>query len=194
MRRHLASAAIAAGLLLALAGPAAAWDAVGVAITDSTGGGAFAGTGGEAVPNLLMSDLLPSRPAGDLGPRFQVSYTWAATGQALAVQDLYPYAPGGPVTFTPTSGAIASHAYAAGWRQADETMFKTLVAWGLPAESGQAAQPAEAGAPRSAAPAGEAGSILDPARIAVGTLGLLALAALVLVGGARSRDAGRQHA
>ena len=196
MRRHLASAAIAAGLLLVFAGPVAAWDAVGITITDSAGGGTIRGVGAPVVPELLMSEVLPGRPAGDLGPRFGVTYSWGFAGSALALQDLYPYAPGGPVTFTASPGQIASHAFAAGWRQSDAAMFQVLVAWGLPAQPGSV--PA-AEAPRAAAPAADGGTSsissaqADRLRILVGSLALLGLAVLVIVG-ARSRTTGRQRA
>ena len=133
MRRHLTAISVALALALAIAGPVAAWDSVSVAITSDRGGAPIAMTGGDVVPALLVAPTLDARPAGDLGPRFTVTYTMAPSARAVAIQELYPYAPGGPVSYTSTDGSIADHPYAAGWRQADASVFQAMVDAGLPA-------------------------------------------------------------
>ena len=104
------------------------WSGVGVTITGDPGG-TLTGTGEVVVPELLVTSVLPDRPAGDLGPKLQVTYTF--DGAVVGGQDLYPYAPGGPVAYSAASGRIASHPFAAGWRQARPAVLDLLVSWGL---------------------------------------------------------------
>jgi hypothetical protein len=135
MRRQLTAVAVATALAMAIAAPVAAWDAVSVAITSDRGGATISMTGGIIVPTLLVTPALAGRPAGDLGPKFTAVYTMAPSSRAVATQELYPYAQGGPVSFTSTSGAIAEHPYAPGWRQADASVFQAMVDAGLPASA-----------------------------------------------------------
>ena len=137
MKLPAISAAAAAILLLAVAGPVGAWSAIGVTITGDPGG-TIVGTGEEAVPELLVSPVLPGRPAGDLGPKLQISYSFG--GSVVAVEDLYPYAPDGPVAYSAASGEIVDHPYSAGWRQARPSLLDTLVAWGLSPKKGASAE------------------------------------------------------
>ena len=133
MRRTLASLGLAAIAALAFAGPTLAWDSVGMTIIsdgDTTGGGPVSGHSGEVIDLLLVSAPMAGRPAGDLGPRFTLTYTYP--GGRLA-QDLYPYAPGGPVTFSATEGSIVDHPVHVGWRQGNAATLQVFVSWGLPA-------------------------------------------------------------
>lgn len=192
MGRHLASLALASGVALAIAGPVAAWDSVTIAITNAAGGTAATVAGGEVMaPGLLISSVLDARPAGDLGPRFTATYAMGPGGQVVATQDLYPYAAGGPVSYTATAGAIGGHRFAAGWRQTDRSTLEYLVGFGLPA-----ADPASnAGAEVSGA-AGAAtdfASAFTPSAIAVGLLTAVGLTALLL-GALRRLAAPRQAA
>jgi hypothetical protein len=150
---------------MAIAAPVAAWDAVSVAITSDRGGTTIPMTGGIIVPTLLVTPALDGRPAGDLGPRFTATYTMAPSNRALAIQDLYPYAHGGPVSFTSTSGAIADHPYAQGWRQADASVFQAMVDAGLPAAAAN---------PPATTPTGSLGGAYLP--VIFGLLALVAVA------------------
>jgi hypothetical protein len=116
MKRHILSGALAASVLLALAGPVAAWSGIGVTISGG-GGDDISGTGEVIVPTLLVARTFGNPPAGDLGPKLQITYREGADGPVIAVQDLYPYAPGGPVSFSATAGEIFGHPYAAGWHR-----------------------------------------------------------------------------
>ena len=164
MKRHYLSAIAAAVLVLAFAGPVAAWSGVGVTVTGDPGG-TLVGTGEELVPELLVSAVLPARPAGDLGAKLQVTYSF--DGAVIAVQDLYPYARGGPVAYSASSGKIASHPFTAGWHQARPSVLNLLVSWGLsPRAIGSAADRAptagQAGASGQAAAALDANDRVRP--------------------------------
>jgi hypothetical protein len=182
MRRSIISGLVVGALALAMAGPVAAWSGVGVSITGDpgagSGGGTVVGTGEELVPTLLVSPALAGKPAGDLGPRFQAEYRF--DGRVQAVEDVYPYAEGGPVAYLATGGTLAGHDYRAGWRQADPEILGVMVAMGLPATP--VAVSATAPAPG-----------LDVTRIATAgagaalVLALLALVALLVRQPIRSR-------
>jgi hypothetical protein len=166
MRQQLTAVAAAAALAIAIAAPVAAWDAVSVAITSDSGGATISMTGGIIVPTLLVTPALDARPAGDLGPKFTAVYTMAPSSRALATQELYPYAQGGPVSFIATSGAIADHPYAPGWRQADASVFQAMVDAGLPASA--------AANPPATTPTGSLGGAYVP--VIFGLLALVAVA------------------
>jgi hypothetical protein len=180
MRRQLTAVAVATALAMAIAAPVAAWDAVSVAITSDRGGATISMTGGIIVPTLLVTPALDVRPAGDLGPKYAAVYTMAPSSHALATQELYPYAQGGPVSFTSTSGAIADHPYAAGWRQADAAVFQAMVDAGLPAA-------AAANAPVTSS----TGTFSDPFLPVI--VGLLVVAAVAAVLVPQIRRRGEQH-
>jgi hypothetical protein len=169
MKRHLLEATASLLLLLALAAPVAAWDSVGVTITGA-GGTAIGGTAGAVVDPLLVGPVLGDRPAGDLGPRFEISFAYG--GRTVATEDLYPYAPGGPVAYAASAGSLVGHPYSAGWRQAPPAILQVFVSWGL------AAAPAVAAA-APAAPATASSSGLAPALV-LGIGVLLALVGLAL--------------
>lgn len=76
---------------------------------------AFGGTG--------LDWLLPSRPPGDLGPRYTL--TWDLHGSAVR-QEVYPYAKPRPVTYTPSAG---------GWFVSTDELRTTLIGLGLPASA-----------------------------------------------------------
>jgi hypothetical protein len=167
MKRSVLGAAAATLLLLALAGPVAAWDSVGVTITGA-GGTAIGGTAGEVMDPLLVGPVLADRPAGDLGPRFQIAFSFE--GRTAATEDLYPYAPGGPVAYAASSGSLVGHPFAAGWRQAQPAILEVFVSWGLPAVPVMAAA---SGAPATTNPG------MMPA-VAVGIGFVLVLVALAM--------------
>ena len=133
------TAVLAAGLLAALASPAAAKGPVGVMITGP--GGEAVGAGGsvdDTMPPAFMSLMTelglwralgsaefegpgpfsPAPPDGlaadALGPRFRVDWEMyhggTAKGDLVLTQYVYPSAPGGPVVWTPGGQPIEPYA------------------------------------------------------------------------------------
>jgi hypothetical protein len=79
--------------------------------------------------------MLARRPAGALGPRYVIE--WRVPGpngtEFLIVQDLYPYAKGGAVTFMkPGQSLFETAGTYGGWFVASPQLKETLVAAGLP--------------------------------------------------------------
>jgi hypothetical protein len=128
--RNLAAFVVAAGLVLAVALPAAAKGPVGLTVTGPGGtrvelGGDEHDAIGPALPRLITelglwralgSDDVGAPPAFTaalpdgldaeaLGPRFRVDWSMyhggGDIGDLLVTQFVYPDAPGGPVVFTP---------------------------------------------------------------------------------------------
>ena len=132
--------------------------------------------------------LSAARPAGDLGTRYLVTYTIPspAGGEDAVRQDVYPFAHGGPVTFT----AAGQHFMdgmetTGGWFQAPAALPETLAAMGVRRTASQAAvaarpaavaaKPASAAAPVAASdPAGSSSAV----PLAAG-----AVAVMLLLGG-----------
>ena len=91
----------------------------------------------EAAFGQEPSPMLPSRPKGDLGPRYTITYT-VPTGTSVADkirQDLYPYAATGPVTYMQPGQKLFGEETPGGWFQADRQLKQLLVAAGLPARA-----------------------------------------------------------
>ncbi len=149
MKRLILTLSIA---LLAL--PTAAF-AKGPSSADVSGpgtGGGLTFTGGEgdgsALSNLSEQagfypaafgqepdPMLAARPKGDLGPKYTITYTVPGpNNDAFTIrQELYPYAPGGPVTYTAPGQPIFDMETRGGWYQGGSDLKATLVAGGLPA-------------------------------------------------------------
>lgn len=84
---------------------------------------------------MLPSRTLPDAPTDDLGPRLQL--TWTVPGPDgladLIVQDVYPYAAGGPVTYTaPGQPFFERERTVGGWFRSPPRLLATLRALGLP--------------------------------------------------------------
>jgi MYXO-CTERM domain-containing protein len=110
---------------------------------------------------------LPGKPSRELGPRYTLDYTVPGpSGMSDHIkQDLYPYARGGPVTYTPPGQRFfGTEKTIGGWYRASAELKRTLVEQGLP---------------RSAVPAKTAGgiSVGDPGPLAGIVAGALLLAA-----------------
>jgi hypothetical protein len=77
--------------------------------------------------------------APELGPKYVVTYRFddGSTAAEIVRQELYPYAKGGPVTYTPPGQRIAKGlpwggAISAGWYPSSLAFFHYLVDQGLP--------------------------------------------------------------
>jgi hypothetical protein len=94
-------------------------------------------------------------PGGDLGPRYTITYTVPGDDTTFpVVQDLYPYAAGGPVTHArPGQRLWAGQQVVGGWFHGPATLLPMLVSLGLPSRSPAASPPASA-RPAAAVPAG----------------------------------------
>ena len=77
-----------------------------------------------------------TRPAADLGPRYRVVYRvpGPSSGASTIVQDVYPYAKPGPVTYMPSGQRVwqgtRTHG---GWFIGEAGLKRALVKAGLPA-------------------------------------------------------------
>lgn len=83
--------------------------------------------------------LATSAPAGDLGPRYVAEYRLAAgpDGSVEVRQELYPFADGGAVTYTPPGQRpFESKPSAGGWFRSGAALTDLLVAAGVPAPVG----------------------------------------------------------
>jgi hypothetical protein len=84
----------------------------------------------------LPNPMLPTRPKGDLGPRYTISYLMPGpdSNQVDELhQDLYPYATPSPVTYTkPGQEFFGTERTVGGWYVASPTLKGDLVAAGLP--------------------------------------------------------------
>ncbi|HEY0637738.1 MAG TPA: hypothetical protein VGD67_08840 [Pseudonocardiaceae bacterium] len=104
-------------------------------------GDAGHGGGGDGPGGAGAGGLLAERPAGELGERFTVTYLMER--DVVLAQELYPFAAGGPWTFTPagqrsifTGGAVPH-----GWFRAPDALTGTVTALrtGTPAPAGDPA-------------------------------------------------------
>jgi hypothetical protein len=83
-------------------------------------------------------------PTTHLGPKYQVNYLVPdqfGTKDRIR-QDLYPFARGGPVTYTPPGQPFFETRTVGGWFRADMRLTNTLVAAGLPRPGRSASPPA----------------------------------------------------
>ena len=122
------------------------------------------------------SPLLGSRPEGDLGPKYRVTYTVPGGNNDTytILQDIYPYAKSGPVAYMAPGQPIFDFETRGGWYQAGPELKRTLVAAGLPASS----------------PAGGSDEALFPtAAVSTLVLMLLAIAAAAFLVRRRARPA-----
>jgi hypothetical protein len=79
--------------------------------------------------------MLAARPTGDLGPKYTITYTVPGPNNELDKlrQDIYPYAPNGPVTYMkPGQQFFGTEQTWGGWYQADPQLKVILVSAGLP--------------------------------------------------------------
>lgn len=113
------------------------------------------------------------RPTGDLGPRLRLSSVVPGpSGDDIVTQDVYPWAQGGAVTFTPSGQDYAGMTTRGGWFLGGAALSDALTAAGVPARP-----------PTTATPLRTAG-LVTPVVLAVA-------AAFALV--TRRRRRGRRH-
>lgn len=81
--------------------------------------------------------MLTSRPKGDLGPKYTITYTVPGPNNDVFTlyQDVYPYADPSPVTYMAPGQKVFETETRGGWFQADARLKDTLVAAGLPASA-----------------------------------------------------------
>ena len=93
-----------------------------------------------AVFSQQPDPMLKSRPKGDLGPRYTI--TWIVPGPNNETwrlhQDVYPYATPTPVTYMAPGQPVYSDRTTGGWYQATAALKETLVDAGLPSSAGAA--------------------------------------------------------
>jgi hypothetical protein len=94
------------------------------------GGGFFAQVF-QPTPRLTTK----ARPAGQLGPRYDVTYTVPGpNGDSTLKQDLYPYATTGPLTYmAPGEKFWGTQSTTGGWFRGSSQLKQMLVQAGLPA-------------------------------------------------------------
>lgn len=79
--------------------------------------------------------LSPIAPPGERGPRYVATYSMS--GGDTVRQDLYPFAEGGPLAYTPPDQSMyGKAAYGSGWQRVDDHMDSLLVSFGVPAPVG----------------------------------------------------------
>jgi hypothetical protein len=195
--RPLFALLAAMALALAVAGPAAAKGAIAEANISGPGLGGGGGMRIEAPATDRMWDsgidvgggLDDTRSesisefglvSADLGPKYLVTYRFdfgPGSQDDLIRQDLYPYAKGGPVTYTPLGQELTGEGMDApitsGWFQAEPGFLEFSVENGLPATNPVAAA-------TSGEPAAEPARQTQPVPWVWILLGLAGLAALSL--------------
>jgi hypothetical protein len=89
-----------------------------------------------ALTGYAPDPMLDERPAGDLGPRYTITWTLTVPGDEAGrfLQDVYPYARPNPVTYVePGQPYFGTERARGGWFVASPVLKRELVAAGLPA-------------------------------------------------------------
>ncbi|MGH2722817.1 MAG: hypothetical protein ACRDI0_00875 [Actinomycetota bacterium] len=80
--------------------------------------------------HALGKGLPADRPAGELGPKLTI--TWFFPPDSEVLEELYPYASGGAVTYTEPGQTLYGHDLGGGWYRADPALKEVLVEAGIP--------------------------------------------------------------
>ncbi|HEV8649777.1 MAG TPA: hypothetical protein VG276_10320 [Actinomycetes bacterium] len=125
--------------------------------------------------------MLDAAPTKRLGPRYTITWTIPdGSGTAKKIrQGVYPYAAGGPVTYTSPGQPVFDQTTRGGWYKASDSLRQHLISLGLPNKAPLAAA---SGGGSAANPAGGANASPAPARPAAADAP--AVWPRVLVGGA----------
>jgi hypothetical protein len=126
--------------------------------------------------------VLKAAPTDRLGPRYTITWTFPdpeGGKDRKVIQHVYPYAAGGPATFTPAGQPVLDMTTRGGWYQGFDAFRAQLIDLGLP--NRQPLAPATKPAPASPQPTPAASTPSSPApawpRIAAVAAVVLALAA-----------------
>ena len=150
MKRLILTLAVASLVLPAAALGKGPSEAVITGPGDGGGGITFKGCCEPGTPTMNLSEstgffpavfsqrpdpMLDNRPGGDLGPKYEVTYTVPGPDNETFTihQDIYPYAKSGPVTYLAPGQPIFDSKTRGGWYQAGPELKEMLVAAGLPA-------------------------------------------------------------
>jgi hypothetical protein len=132
--------------------------------------------------------VLQAAPTDRLGPRYTITWTFpdpAGGKERKLLQRVWPYAAGGPVSFTPAGQAVLDTTSIGGWYQGFDGLRAQLIELGLPNRkplAPAAATPAPAApAPASPQPTPATGPPAAWPRVAALVAGLLVLAAAAAV-------------
>src|SRR6266498_1049705 len=130
--------------------------------------------------------MLDAAPTKRLGPHYTITWTIPdGNGTAKTVrQDVYPYAAGGPVTYTKPGQPVSDQTTSGGWYKAPDDLRQHLISLGLPNKAPVAAASASSGraaadgsspspAPAPARPAAAVAPAIWPWFLAAGALLLL---------------------
>ncbi len=107
--------------------------------------------------------MLDAAPTKRLGPRYTITWTIpdeSDTARKIG-QDLYPYAAGGPVTYTRPGQPVFDQTTRGGWYKASDGLRQHLISLGLPNKAPLAAA---SGGGSAENPAGGANASPAPAR------------------------------
>jgi hypothetical protein len=129
--------------------------------------------------------MLDAAPTKRLGPRYTITWTIPdGGGTARKVrQDVYPYAPGGPVTYTRPGQPVFDGTTRGGWYRAPEILRQHLISLGLPNRAPVAAASAPgrpSASPAPAQPAATPAPAIWPWVLLGGVLPLLVAAAVAV--------------
>lgn len=125
-----------------------------------------------AVFSQTPDPMLDERPAGELGPRYTITYVMPGPNNELddLVQSFYPYASPSPVSFVePGQRFWTTEQTRGGWYVASSSLKDQLVAAGLPRE-----------APTGSPPADSQWKVVGPAAVLVLVAALGGLAAFLM--------------
>jgi hypothetical protein len=100
--------------------------------------------------NQTPDRITASRPGGDLGQRYVATYDYLVAQDKTAPirQELYPFADGGAVTYTPRSQKVGEGTPPGGWYRAGPKLTLLLVAVGVPVPASYVAPVPIVDAPR----------------------------------------------
>jgi hypothetical protein len=137
--------------------------------------------------------MLDTAPASQLGPRYTITWTipdGSDTAKKVR-QDVYPYAAGGPVTYTKPGQPVFDQTTSGGWYKAPDGLREHLISLGLPGKApavavsngGPAGSPVarSSASPAPARPAAAAAPAVWPRVLVGGTLLLLVVGATAAV-------------
>jgi hypothetical protein len=126
--------------------------------------------------------VLKAAPTDRLGPRYTITWTFpdpSGGKDRNVLQRVYPYAAGGPVTFTPAGQPVLDTTTTAAWYQGFDGLRQQLIDLGLPNRNPLAPAPTATPTPAPATPQPAAATPASPPpawpRIATVVAGLLAL-------------------